>query len=524
MGIARRGSDGLCVPAPRREPLDGEPITSRSRLVTIPWYPAILAAAYVLTLWVETGVSVFAILRALAIATAGAGLLVIITSLIIRRPHVAGFTSLIIGAILVSRGTQNLLAVVVLAAAVPGALILLARIRRRALSAPDATRSLNGLGTLLVGVILIGGLPRGALGALVEDVTNQGSPQLDVSPRSPGGPPDIIVLLLDGYPRADSLQRLFGAQNDAFIESLVDRGFTVTSANQSNYPYTQATLTSMLHMQPLDTIPALDPVEARETDDYPLLRLVLNRNPVFDVARSEGYSVVVTSPGYEHVTLRHADVYFDDGSLNEFERHLIRATPIQGIIDAVSPSALTDQHRQRTLSAFEFYDELFTATFGPTFALVHVPSPHLPIVIDGRGEVLADPPPIEAYREEPIGTAATEAYLAQLSYLNGRTLDSLDRALASSSARDREPILVIMSDHGAAAPALPGGTWGPEHYANFFAIRWPEADASSAFGDDTSPVNLYPILFNQLFGRDLPTWPNEPYQWRSDRLAEEVLP
>ena len=504
--------------------MKGERSTSRSTLVTVPWYPAIIAAAYVLTLWVETGVSMFAILRALAVAIVAVALLVMVLSLVLRRPHVAGFATLIIGAVLVSRGLQNIVAVAVLAVAVPGALFLWARIRRRTLSAPGATRSLNGLATLLLWVVLIGGVPRGAFGAFVEDLTHQGSPTLGESSRSPGEPPDILVLLLDGYPREDSLQRLFGAENDAFIQSLVDRGFTVASANRSNYPYTQATLTSMLHMQPLHTVPALDAIEAGQIDDYPHLRLVLNRNPVFETARAEGYSVVVTSPGYEHVTLRHADVFFDDGSLNEFERHLIRGTPIQHIVDAMSPTALTDQYRQRTLAAFEFYDEVVAATRGPTLALVHVPSPHLPIVIGGRGEVLADPPPLEAYREEPIGAAATEAYLAQLSYLNGRTLDSLDRALDAYSTRDPAPILVVLSDHGAEAPALPGTAWGPEHFANFFAIRWPEVDGSEAFGDDTSPVNLFPVLFNRLFGSDLPIWPDEVYQWRSDRISGELLP
>lgn len=491
--------------------------------MTLPWYPVIIAAAYVLTLWVETGVSAFAILRALAIAVVAACLLVLILSFVLRRPHLAGFATLIIGALLVSRGLQNIVAVAVLSVAVPGALILLARIRRRALSAPDATRSLNLLATFLLGVVLIGGAPRGTFGALIEDLTQQGSPRLEEASRSPSEPPDIIVLLLDGYPREDSLQRLFGTGNEAFIQSLVDRGFTVASANRSNYPYTQATLTSMLHMQPLDTLAALDSIEEGLVEDYPQLRLVLNRNPVFEAARAQGYSVVATSSGYEHVTLRHADVFLDDGSLNEFERHLIRATPIQYMVDAASPTALTDQHRLRTLAAFDFYDEIVAATLGPTLALVHVPSPHLPIVIGGRGEVLADPPPLEAYREEPIGRAATEAYLAQLSFLNGRTLDSLDRALEAYSTREPAPILVVMSDHGAEAPALPGSAWGPEHFANFFAIRWPEMDGEP-FGDDTSPVNLFPTLFNRLFGSDLPTWPNEPYQWRSDRLAEELLP
>ena len=91
------------------------------------------------------------------------------------------------------------------------------------------------------------------------------------------------------------------------------------------------------------------------------------------------------------VTLRQADVFLDNGALNEPERHLIRGTTLQYLIDAVDPNALADQHRQRIEAGLDYVDQVAGRLAGgsPTFAFLHVPSPHIPVVMDASGGLLA---------------------------------------------------------------------------------------------------------------------------------------
>ena len=97
----------------------------------------------------------------------------------------------------------------------------------------------------------------------------------------------------------------------------------------------------------------------------------------------------------------------------------------------------------------------------------------MPVVLGPGGDLLPDPPSDEEFRSEPVTRGAADAYIGQLMYLNERTLGVIDRALNGDPAF--EPIIVVMSDHGAAPPAREGESWTPEHYANLLAIRTPES-------------------------------------------------
>jgi hypothetical protein len=275
---------------------------------------------------------------------------------------------------------------------------------------------------------------------------------------------------------------------------------------------TQGTLTSMFHMRPLHEIAALQPLIDGTEDPYPLLRLTLNDNPAFDLLRSKGYRIVTSNPGYEHVALRAADVFFDNGALNEVERQLIRFTPIHRLVDAISPSALAGQHRERILANFTFFVDAARAEGPPTMAFIHIPSPHLPVVVDSNGEVLAEPPGDEEYAQVPFSNEARATYRGQIDFLEETVLESMD-AVLSGRQGGMEPIIILMSDHGAAPPALVrAGIATDDHYENLFAVRMP--DGADIYPADITLVNLFPILFNHLFDIDAPLWPNDRFPWQ----------
>jgi hypothetical protein len=479
------------------------------RPILIPWYPIAFVATYVLNLWIEAGVSVLAVTRSLAIAVVGAALLLVLLSVLSRRPHLAGLITL--GAILVllSRGPVYIAALIVLVVAATLAALLWGRIRRRSITWPEVTRSLNVVSGLLLVVVVLNGVPRGTLGAVMIDL-QQGRSTLEESSDVPSTDlPSIYILMLDGYPRADSLARLFGADNTPFLHELRDRGFMVADRSRSNYMFTQLTLTSMLHMKPLSEITSLQPAAAGEAPSDALTREVLNRNPVFEMLRSQGYRIVTSSPGFEHVALRQSDVYLDDGQMNDFEYHLLRFTTAQRIVNLVDPDFFADQLRDRILSGFDHFADVTASTGVPTLGFVHVPSPHLPVVFaeDGSDAELA--PSEDIFDWPEIDPVTRDAYARQLDYLNAEILDVVDHALASQPP-GAEPIIILMSDHGAAPrPAVFIGEGTDDHYASFFAARAP--GAADLFGDDVSPINVFPRLLNAYLGADLEEWPNERY-------------
>ncbi len=77
---------------------------------------------------------------------------------------------------------------------------------------------------------------------------------IDLGTREPG--PNIHVLVLDGYPRADVLASA-GMDNAEFLTSMQDRGFDVYDDSLSNYDLTPFSLLSMLSLQHVESIESL---------------------------------------------------------------------------------------------------------------------------------------------------------------------------------------------------------------------------------------------------------------------------
>jgi hypothetical protein len=480
-------------------------------VIDVPWYPMLFAAAWVLNLWVETGVSLLAIVRSLAIVEAGVGLLLLIAILASRRPHLAGVISVAAFGLLVSRNPSQALSIAALTVVVPLAVWQWARIRHRAFSWPRLTRALNLLCSLILLLVLFGGIGRGTLAAVPVDLS-QRSPTAASGVASVGATeesPDIFILLLDGYPRADWYGHIFDGDNAAFLGELEARGFSVAGESTSNYMFTQLTLASMFHMRPVPEIPELVPVLNGAAPGHPRLRNTINDNPVFDALREHGYGIVTYGPGYEHVALRQADVYLDGGQLNDFEYELLRSTTIERIVLGIDPGFMAAQVRDRTRDGLDAFATVTAEDGGPTFAFVHLPVPHLPVVFAADGGAAPLPPSGHIYGEADEDQLPAAAYRSQLEFLNRRVLELVD---GLESRPGEEPIVIIMSDHGAERrPQVFESDGNAGHYANLFAARTP--GATDVFPADHSPINTFPRLFNAYFGMELGEWPDERYPW-----------
>ena len=324
-----------------------------------------------------------------------------------------------------------------------------------------------------------------------------------------GGPkPDIVVVLLDGYPRTDVLERRLAADNASFLHALGERGFDVATTNHSNYPATGFTLASLFQMRYLDDVPALQPFMGTGRPAYGALHDAAEAGQAFSILRAAGYQVTMSASGWEHATLRGAaDRLLDSGELTDVERSAVYRTWLLYLVDTVSPHVFTTQGRNRVVHAFDFLDTMAgEAPDSPRFVFIHVAGPHLPLVVRSDGT----PTDLTASRYETAkrdGYGMTDseyadAWQSEIDYLDARVLQGVDLFLGSE--RGRQAVIIVMSDHGYGFEPVPGDTQAK--LANLLASRTP--NAPHLLADSPTPVNWFRILFDEYLGTELSLLPD----------------
>ena len=149
--------------------------------------------------------------------------------------HVAGLVGGDLALILLG-GQVPLLVVLSLAAlALVGVHRLMARRRESSRTAgerlsPVVTRVLTAGGLILLVAVGVKAAQEGRLETAAHDLVAEFPlrPHAAVVAARPDLP-DMYFILLDGYPRADKLQSVFGIDNTGFIYALEERGFFVAS-------------------------------------------------------------------------------------------------------------------------------------------------------------------------------------------------------------------------------------------------------------------------------------------------------
>jgi hypothetical protein len=397
----------------------------------------------------------------------------------------------------------TLLMFLTLSAALGGVAIRLLQLRRRRMPLPrPAPETLNVLSIALLGSVIA----LNAVGHAAPDRTPM-PPPAGWQADSPSAP-DIVVILLDGYPRSDVLERRLGADNSSFLAGLRQRGFDVGTANHSNYTITELTFPSMFQMRYIDEMPSIRPLLGTDKQENEALRAAIEAGEVFSILDAAGYQTTIWAAGWEHVALRDvADRFIDSGELNDLERSVIHRTWLLYLLDAVRSNIFTDSQRNRIVHAFDALDRMAVeSASAPKFLFVHVPAPHLPLVVRSDGS----PADLTASRYEGVGRGAygmndkefAAAWQGEIDYIDARTINAVDLMLSTGSGRNA--VIIVMSDHGYGFELQPGDVQA--RLGNLFAARTP--NAPGLFANSPTPVNLFAILFNQYLGTDIPTSPD----------------
>ncbi|MEX0709810.1 MAG: sulfatase-like hydrolase/transferase [Chloroflexota bacterium] len=341
-------------------------------------------------------------------------------------------------------------------------------------------------------------------------------PQVDIPAYSaPGvGGPNIYLLLLDGYPRADTL-RLFGIDNEPFIHSLEDVGFNVSDNARSNYNKTWLTMASFLNGAYIEDLLVGDEIPADDAGQIRWLHSLMNEGSFIDLLRRRGYTIRTIPPPITSAALTAADDYVDNGHLTEFEASILWSSPWSTLFrDQVTPFFLSSVEATVTDGLATTVRFATTDRKTPQFVLSHVHSPHPPFALHAPGATA--PAAMECF---PATCSLWQSTIGELSIsrdqyraaLTGQ-IQELDaavlRVVRQMAEADPDAVIILMSDHGLRYSLEDRS----EQFRSFLAVRSPGVE--SLFADDESPVNILRNAAAAYFGADLEALPYRA--WWSD--------
>jgi hypothetical protein len=471
-------TDGWAEAAPKGVYTSSRLIVSRG--ADIPAYPVLLLIAFVFAKYIESWAPLEAIIRPLLVAAVVAALAAGVASFGLGRHR---------GALLVA-GVGLLAYEPLLAAVLAGlAAARLAWARGRAVGWAGLTRSLNALTLVVLIVTVAGGIAGGAIFAA-------GAPDHIGAVDAPPDAPDVYLVLLDAYPRQDTLTVELGWENNDFIGSMEDLGFAHAAAARSNYNSTALTLASMLNGQHASNLLADAP--ATLAGQARRISTAINDAKYVREFRSRGYEIVSIPSPSNYLTLYRADRLLDSGHLSVLDHQLTQGEALQWLFRDQLQRLFLEQHRGRILSAFQSLEVLSREDASrPRFVLAHVLAPHPPFVFAADGD------PTFAggclwtlcHLEKPLTAAIRTAAVEQVTYVNSLAYEAAAAIIRNSTG---PVVILVFSDHGLRHDL----TDRVEAFRTLLLTYTPGHE--DVFPADATPINYLPRLLNEYFEASLP--------------------
>lgn len=343
-----------------------------------------------------------------------------------------------------------------------------------------------------------------------------GDPALDCRNR-----PDIYLVILDAYGRADVLDGLYGLDNGPFLDYLAGKGFYVAGESHTNYIQTVYSIPAVLNFAPIRA-----PGERVNGAQY--FRNLVRDNRIMRVLEQCGYQTVAIESGFYFTSQPEVDVYYSQESdVNPFERLLISGSPLDALSDELGldppPVESYAAHRERVLYSLDKLESV-ARTPGPKIVFAHIITPHPPFVFDPDGR------PIDPERDYSLGDGEDytgsldeyrQGYANQVRFVNGRLEKIIDRLLAHS---DTPPVIIVMGDHGPGSRL----NWGSveqsclwERTSILNALYLPGAGREALY-PSISPMNSFRVVLNSYFGADLSLLPDRTY-FTSYQMENQVI-
>lgn len=312
--------------------------------------------------------------------------------------------------------------------------------------------------------------------------------------------PDIYFLLFDGYSSSKVLKDLYHYDDSALDRYLEHAGFQIQRGSRSNYFKTPFSMASMLNFSYLKGVP--DPHNLT-ADDYTNLFEVIGNSEVVRFLSSRGYEIFNNSPFDLPGTPASLDQSFIPAKTrlitNSTLSHYIARDIGFWISTHIGDSTvlvddfLASSYRNNMLAIDRTVELSRLPSDHPRFVYAHVFMPHFPYLMDSLFRK-RDPQVVVRQLDE----AHPGVYMDYLSFTNFSIKRLLSEILKNSGGK---AVIVFMSDHGFRH--LEQGNSQLHFFNNQNAVYFPDRDYHLLY-DSISAVNEFPVLFNKLFGQNLP--------------------
>lgn len=323
--------------------------------------------------------------------------------------------------------------------------------------------------------------------------------------------PDVFLILLDGYPRLDTLKEELALDNSDFQEMLNKQGFWIADNSNANYHFTKASMSSCFMMQyhcPTDTY-----FKGKSQFSFP----IIGDNNVVKVFKRNGYEFLFAPPGMlaELDCYGYEDTCIRKGFNIDVLKTFFEATVLRGI-NYKDPCYLEP-------SDLDPYIKNISDPKKPRFIYAHFLQVHDAITTQ-NGSIVKSEEVVNVYNEE-----TKSQYLRSIKSMNSRITKLVD----SIQKENPSAIIIILSDHGPAVQfntdlpeAVRKTFWSQDNkltkrdifnrMANFVAIYLPKplkerSGHESLFSSDITNVNVFRVLFSLLSGESISMLPNKAY-------------
>jgi hypothetical protein len=306
--------------------------------------------------------------------------------------------------------------------------------------------------------------------------------------------PNVYYIILDAYGRDDVLWNLLGYDNRGFLNALRQRGFYVADCSQSNYAYTEFSLTSSLNYDYIDNLGRSERVA------------LLKHSAIRSFMEANDYKIVAFPTGWPFTEWTDADLYLDFDqpvtSLTEFESLILNTTALRAVTDFQAPNASDASHKDlRRLRIFSLLDKIkkLPTVQGNLFVFAHLVVPHFPYTFGPNGEVPAYQGKNAAYDE------TVAAYAGQVQFINKEILKVVDALIQDSKV---PPVIIIQGDHGPLPDLV---TEDAQRMPILNAYYLPGVEADKVLYSSITPVNSFRVVLNSYFSQNLPLLEDKSY-------------
>lgn len=356
-------------------------------------------------------------------------------------------------------------------------------------------------------------------------------PDLKRTPNATVQKPDIYYFVFDRYGNNDTLNKVYGLDNNPLTEFLAGQGFVTNLDAKANYPFTMQSISSTLAMQYHTNLGILFG-KAKIQTAFPY-RNILANPPIAQVLKQNGYTynqlsswwdftrVGVKADGNQTKSFRlrtlGKNFYLSDLTRDIVNKSILSPWLKKGITVGKNIIIKYDNDnnpRQNFYAQEAAVKQIAGSTHTtPQFTFTHFLAPHDPYIFDAEGS----DPKYDGGRNDN-GEDETVKYKQEITYLNTQIRDIMTYIRLHSP----NAAIVIQSDEGPYPIEFrfalsPGHYYNPSNlpYAQekqkfgvLASYYMPGVDATTVQQNITASVNPFRFILKQYLGYDLEMLPD----------------